>query len=197
MPKLEGTDAGGTYFGGPLQSGDGVILPTASTTPTTSTVFKMYMDSSNDLYWWDGSTAIKLNTTGGSGGAGDLDDAYSNGQTINIDQGAMALTDSTAAAVDSFTITKDGAGSGDVFSLSLDAAVTGRAIALDMNLGIAAEAIFIDAGAGARTASDILVTDDSTGNHSVIDINSSGAGVTVGYDFTGSTMGTVEVRPCL
>jgi hypothetical protein len=85
---------------------------------------------------------------------------------------------------------KTGAGSGNILDVSVDAALTGDAFALDMNLGIAARGIFIDCGAGARTGADIQVNDDSTGAHSVIDINSSGSGATVGFDFVGSFNGS-------
>ena len=188
MAKLIGTDGEGTYFSGPVQSNDGFLITSASTTPTNSSARKLYMDSSDDLYWWDGSSAVKCNASGGSSST--LDAAYEQGQTIDLDRGAIALSDATTGAVHSFSITQTGAKSGNLIDLSVDAVLTGDAIAVDMNLGLASNALFIDNGAGARTGSDILVTDDSTGAHSVIDINSSGAGATVGFDWVGSYTGS-------
>jgi len=112
-----------------------------------------------------------------------LDSAYSIDQTIDVDSGAMALTDSTTWALATLDLTKDGAGSWNVLDISIDAALTGNAIALDMNLGIAAEAIFIDAGAWARTGSDVLVTDNSTWNHSVVNIDKSWSGASIWLDY--------------
>ena len=132
-------------------------------------------------------------TSGGGGTGGGLESAYSVGgdeNDIQVDEGAVTWTDSTTGALNTIEYVKDGAGSGNLLDLAIDAASTGAAIGIDMNLGIAAEALFIDNGGTARTGSDILVTDDSTGNHSVIDINSSGAGATVGFDFTGSYTGS-------
>jgi hypothetical protein len=61
MAKIIGTDGNGSYWSGPIQSDDGLIFPTASTTPTNSAAFKLYMNSSNDLFWWDGTIAKQLN----------------------------------------------------------------------------------------------------------------------------------------
>ncbi len=188
MAKLQGTDGNGTYFSGPVQSNDGFLFTSTSTTPTNSSAYKLYKDASNDLYWWDGSSASQLNDQGGGGGS--LDAAYSNGASIGIDNGPITLTDNTAGSANTFVVNQTGAKSGNIFDVSVDAALTGDVIAIDMNLGIAANAMFIDNGGTARTASDILVTDDSTGAHSVIDINSSGSGASIGLDWTGSYNGS-------
>lgn len=188
MAKLKGTDGEGTYFSGPVQSDDGFLFTSTSTTPTNSSAYKLYKDASNDLYWWDGTTASQLNDQGGGGGS--LDAAYSNGSSISLDAGAITLTDNTAGALNSMAFVQTGAKSGNILDFSVDEAMTGKAIAIDMNLGIAANAIFIDNGATARTGSDILVTDDSTGAHSVIDINDSGSGASIGFDWTGSYNGS-------
>ena len=45
---------------------------------------------------------------------------------------------------------------------------------------IAANAIVIDSGGTARTGADIVFTDDSTGTHICLDINSSGSGASAG-----------------
>jgi hypothetical protein len=169
--------------------GEYIDLTPNSNTPDESSRRFVYVDGSNVLKYWNGSSAISLLGGGGSGAAGSLDSAYSIGTNITIDEGALQLTDATAGTLNTLEIVKTGAGSGNLFDLSVDAALTGKAIALDMNLGIAAVGIYIDAGATARTGSDIQVNDDSTGNHSVIDINASGSGETVGFDFTGSFTG--------
>lgn len=187
MAKLNGTDGGGTYFAGPVQSNDGFLFTSASTAPTNSDAFKLYR-SGTDLYLWDGTTSTQLNDQGGGGGS--LDAAYSNGSSIGLDAGAITLTDNTVGALNSMAFVQTGAKSGNILDFSVDAALTGSAIALDMNLGIAATGIFIDNGGTARTGADILVTDDSTGAHSVIDINSSGSGASIGFDWTGSYNGS-------
>lgn len=181
------TTLGGTYFKGPVQSSKGYVFTSALATPTSGEP-QLYRDASNDLYWWDGSSNEQVN--GGGGQAGSLDAAYSGGQSITLDTGAITLTDNTAGALNSMAFVQNGAKSGNILDFSVDAAMTGNAIALDMNLGIGATGIFIDNGATARTGSDILVTDDSTDAHSVIDINSSGSGASVGFDWTGSYNGS-------
>ena len=180
--KYTHLNIGGTKF---------LRLPLYSTNPSVDLdAGQLIFDTSSlAVKYYDGSNWKTVSISGGGTG-GDLDSAYSNGQSINIDQGAMALSDATAGSLDTFTLVKTGAGSGDVIDISIDAAITGKAIAIDMNLGIAANAIFIDNGATARTGSDLLITDDSTGAHSVIDINSSGSGATVGLDYTGSYNGS-------
>lgn len=59
-----------------------------------------------------------------------------------------------------------------------------------MDQAIAATGILIDSGGTARTGADIQFTDDSTGTHSVIDINSSGSGASTGIDWTDSYNGS-------
>lgn len=168
--------------------GTGLVIPQVETTADL-TDFQIWKDSSDDLFWYDGTSSVKLNSTGGGGGGGTLDEAYENGQSITVDSGPMALVDASTGASDTFTIVKSGTGSGDLVSLSADAAMTGNAIAIDMNLGITAVGIFIDNGGTARTGSDISVTDDSTGTHSVISIASSGSGASTGFDWTDSFNG--------
>jgi hypothetical protein len=119
-----------------------------------------------------------------------MDETYENGRTIDLDRGAVVWTDSTTGALDSMTFVQDGVKSGDIIGIQADAAFTGSAIDIDMNLGLTANALTIDAGAGARTGSDVVVSDDSTGDHSVIDINKSGAGASVGLDYQESYNGS-------
>lgn len=187
-----------------LEDSSGNILwATGTTVPTNSTAGyakgALFIDTdvaagTDSLYQNTGDTSAstfeKVEQAGGGAGVGDLDGVYSNGSAVTVDEGAITLTDSTTGSANTLELVKDGAGSGNMLDLSVDAALTGIAIAVDMNLGIAANALFIDAGGTARTGSDILVTDDSTGDHSVIDINSSGSGATVGFDFTGSNNGS-------
>lgn len=137
------------------------------------------------LYYNSDTGALKVYTgaawttlgSGGGGGGGSLNEAYENGRTITVDTGAVTLTDASTGALNTLQLNKTGAGTGNV-------------LGLDMDAGIAAVGIYIDAGAGARTGSDIQVKDDSTGAHSVIDIDSSGSGASVGFDFTGSYNGS-------
>lgn len=69
------------------------------------------------------------------------------------------------------------------------AAHTGRAINLDMTSAIAATAIHVDNAGSVRTGSDLLVTDDSTGTHNVIEINSSASGASTAFAWTDSYTG--------
>ena len=59
-----------------------------------------------------------------------------------------------------------------------------------MDDAIAANAIVIDSGGTARTGADMVFTDDSTGTHIVLDVNSSGSGASTGYDWTDSYAGS-------
>ena len=136
------------------------------------------------------SGVFTIGSGGGGTALGDLDGVYSNGQEISIDEGPITLTDATTGALNTLVLVKSGAGSGNLLDLGIDAALTGNAVDIDMNLGIAAKAIYIDCGAGARTGSDIAVKDDSTGAHSVIDIDSSGSGASVGLDWQDSYNGS-------
>jgi len=162
---------------------------TNSTDPDTDGEIR-YVDGTGFRFQVEGTVYTIPTSSGGGGSVGTLDGVYENGQTIDLDRGAVAFTDATTGAVHSFSITQTGAKSGNLIDLSVDAAMTGDAIAVDMNLGTTSNALFVDNGATARTGSDILVTDDSTGAHSVIDINSSGSGASVGFDWTGSYTGS-------
>jgi len=138
-----------------------------------------------------GETGVFTLGSGGGGTAlGDLDGVYSNGQEVGIDEGPITLTDATTGALNTLVLVKTGAGSGNMLDLGVDAALTGNAVDIDMNLGVAAKAIYIDCGAGARTGADLQVKDDSTGAHSVIDIDSSGSGASVGLDWADSYNGS-------
>jgi len=160
-----------------------------TTTPTSTNDMLLYRRSSG-LRFWDGTTEYNL-LTSVSGSVGDLNGVYENGSTITVDEGAIVLNDGQATA-NTLTATKTGTGSGHIFSLKFeDAANTAaRAIYIDMDDGIAAEGIEIDSGGTARTGSDLIFTDDSTGAHSIIDINSSGSGASIGLDFTGTFSGS-------
>lgn len=128
--------------------------------------------------------------SGGGGGSGSLDDSYNAGSTITMDSGAITLNDATTGANNDITITKTGAGSGNLVDLNLNAAVTGSAIDLDMDQGLAAKGIYIDCGAGARTGKDVDVKDDSTGTHSVFNIEKTGSGASTGFDWQDSAAGS-------
>ena len=160
---------------------------TSSSNPFDSSSDGLYVNTSNQLVF---SHQGSVTTLGGSGAAVSLDTAYGNGASITMDNGALTLNDSTSSTANAFTINKSGAGSGDVFEITMSAAHTGRAINLDMNTAIAAVAIHIDNSTDARTATDLLVTDDSSGNHNVIEINHSGTGEGVGFAWTDSRSGS-------
>jgi len=184
------------------RSGNYAMLA-AATTPTDSLAgiatgciwINTSGGSNTTMYVNEGSSTSSTwkalrTTTGGGGGSTDLDGAYSNGQTITVDEGTIALTDATTGALDTLSINKTGAGSGDLIQLTGGAAATGAFVKMTMGTAIAAQGLYLDCSAGARTGSDIFVNDDSTAAHSVIDINSSGAGATIGFDWTGSYVGS-------
>lgn len=138
--------------------------------------------------------AISTSATSGGGAIG-LDSSYSLGEnTVTMDEGALTLNDATAGATDTVVINKTGAtATGNAFEINVNANVNTafNAIAIDMNTGIAGEAIFIDNGGTARTGSDILVTADSSGNHSVFDVDESGSGDTIVLDIAQAGSGDV------
>lgn len=153
----------------------------------------LWMES-DGIHWSYNGTEyyITASYSGGSGGTalGDLDGVYSNGRAVTLDEGAIALTDATTGTANSLEFTISGAKSGNVIDVGVGAALTGNVVDIDMNLGIAAGAIYIDNGATARTGADLKVKDDSTGAHSVIDIDSSGSGASIGFDWTDSYNGS-------
>src|SRR3990167_669261 len=161
---------------------------TSSSNPFNSTSDGLYVNASNQLVF---SSQGSATTLGAAGGGNSLDAAYGAATpTITMDNGALTLNDSTDGTANTLTIAKSGAGSGDVFEITMSAAHTGRAINLDMNAAIGAVALHIDSSSDARTAADIQFTDNSTGAHSTLDLNKSGAGAGVGFDWTDSYNGT-------
>jgi hypothetical protein len=192
-----------TYYPHGVNAGDGLILEVQTAEPTESS-YALAVGSgltgmglwaeSDGLHWSYNGTeySITQSYSGGGGGSavGDLDGVYSNGRTVTLDEGAISLTDATTGALNSLEFTLTGAKSGNVIDVGVNAAITGNVIDIDMNLGIASGAIYIDNGATARTGADLKVKDDSTGAHSVIDIDSSGSGASVGLDWTDSYNGS-------
>lgn len=177
--------------GGSTSTTKGLRIPNLASNPSSPNTGDLYYNTaSGQLKVYDGSSWDDASAEGGGGGSSNLDTAYSIGQTITVDEGAIALTDASTGALHTMSFTQTGVKSGNILDFSVDAAMTGDAIALDMNTGVAARGIFIDNGATARTGADILVTCDSTGAHSVIDINASGAGASIGFDWTGSYNGS-------
>jgi hypothetical protein len=174
----------------------GTTVPTAATSGYAKGCLFIKTDAADGtqgLYQNKGlstSCSFELIQPGGGGGGGSLDDAYDTGSTITMDAGPITLNDATAGTSNDIVIVKTGAGSGNLIDLSVDAALTGAAIAIDMNLGIAAPGITLDNGGTARTGADFAVTADSTGAHSVIDINASGSGACIGFDYQNSYNGS-------
>ena len=148
----------------------------------------LYVNTSGDLVYANAGTTTVLGS--GGGGVASLDGAYDQGRTITVDAGEVLFADSTSAAAHTLAINKTGAGSGNQIDIDITAASTGNAIDINFGTGVASGGIHFNANGDARTGADILVTDDSTGAHSVIDINSSGSGATIGFDFVGSYLGS-------
>ena len=156
--------------------------------PTSANDMVLYRVS-NSLRFWDGSTEYNL-LTSVSGSVGDLNGVYENGRLVTVDEGPIVLTDATTGALDTLRITTSGAKSGDALEFLFTGASTGRGIYLDMDQAITAVGISIDSGGTARTGADIQFTDDSTGTHICIDINSSGSGASTGLAWNDSFNGT-------
>lgn len=166
------------------QTSDAFIKLASLTSAPSTTTGKLY--NLNGVLYFE-STSLEA---GGGGSSGGFDSVYNNGEnSITMDEGAITFTDATTGAANMLALVKSGAGSGNMLDVAVSAALTGNVIDIDMDSGIAAKAIYIDDGAGARTGADIQVKDDSTGAHSVIDIDSSGSGASVGLDWTDSYNG--------
>ncbi len=186
---------------------DQIQLVPRSSAPSDSTLAngRIYHDSSDDnLYVRAGGAWVDLTATGGGGGVtGSLDDSYSIGRTVTVDEGAITLNDATAGAGLTLQINKTGAGSGNVLdlvgtaafsgqmlSLSADAAITGNLTNIDCNLAIAANGIYLDNGATARTGTDFYDYADSTDAHTCFYVDGVGSGAAIGYYFHGSYNGS-------
>src|SRR3990167_11530144 len=87
---------------------------TANPLANDSTGRGLYVNSSNELVFWDGTTITTLGSAG-EGGGGSLDASYSDGHTITVDDGATVFNDSTAGAANIIEFNKSGAGSGSLF----------------------------------------------------------------------------------
>jgi len=196
-----------TNKAGGIRAKAGLVLGILTSEPTATesenystyvgaglTNFGGFWMESDGLHWSYNGTEKSITASysgGGSGtGVGDLDGVYSNGRLVTLDEGAIVFTDATTGALDSMSFVQSGAKSGNMLDLSVDAVLTGIALNIDMNLGVAAGGIYIDDGGGARTGADIKVKDDSTGTHSVIDIDKSGAGASTAIDITSSYAGS-------
>lgn len=159
-----------------------------TTTPTSANDMLLYRRS-NSLRFWDGASEYNL-LTSVAGSVGSLDGVYDNGRTITVDSGPIVLNDATTGALNTLEINKTGAGSGNLIDVDLTAAFTGNVVNLDMGSGVAAIGIVIDSEGGARTGVDLLFTDDSTAAHSTIQINKSGAGASIAFEYVGSYNGS-------
>src|SRR3990167_5965443 len=181
MPTPNGS---GTKFPHGVHVGPALELDAATSAPAITTN-KVYFV--NGVLYADG---VSLEASGGPGGGASLDEVYQNGRTVTVNLGALIFNDATSAAANTFEFNKSGAGSGNILDFDFSAAFTGAVLNIDFGSAIAASGIVLDSEAGARTGADILVTDDSTGAHSVIDLNKSGSGATVGFDYQESFNGS-------
>lgn len=153
---------------------------TVAPSVTTSRLYNL-----NGVLYFDG---VNLETGGGSGG-GSLNEAYENGSTITLDTGAIIFNDATTGAANSLEFNKTGAGSGNILDFDFSAAFTGNVLNIDFGSAVAAVGIVFDAEGGARTGADLLFTSDGSEAHSLLDINQSGSGASIAFDWTGSYNG--------
>lgn len=173
------------------QTSDAFIKLASLSSAPSSTTSKLY--NLNGVLYFE-STSLEAT---GSGGAGSLDDAYSNGRAITLDEGAITLTDATAGTAQMLTIVKSGAGSGNMIDVAVSAALTGNVLDVDMDAGLGAKAIYIDAGAGTRTADLIDVKHDGAGNTDVFNVTATNTGTgsifDINMDGAGSTDGVFNI----
>ena len=136
----------------------------------------------NVLRRWTGSAWTNADTGGTAGATGGLNAVYSlSDNSVTLDEGAITLT--SAAAGNMLVFVKGDTGAGNLIDVTLSAAFAGNVIDLTMDSGIAAGAIYIDDGASARTGAEFYVKDDSTGNHTIVDIVKTGSGATTGFSY--------------
>lgn len=149
----------------------------------------LYINSSNQLVYWNKTSAAVVS---GTSTAGSMDAGYDLGQTITVDNGAIVLNDASVGAANVLEFNKTGAGSGNILDFDFTAAFTGNVLNLDMGSAVAAVGMVIDSEGGARTGTDLLFTDDSTGaSHYNIVVNKSGAGTGgIAFTYTGSYNGS-------
>src|SRR3990167_10100567 len=70
-----------------------------------------------------------IGSEGGGGGGGSLNGAYEAGRTIEVDSGAITITDAQSTA-HTFDIDKTGTGSGDIFNIKFENAQESTSIVL-------------------------------------------------------------------
>lgn len=127
---------------------------------------------------------------GGAGGSATMNQVYEGGRLVSVDSGTIVYTDATTGSLDTLRITTSGTKTGDAIEFLMTGASTGRVLQLDMDAAIAAVGIHIDSGGGARTGDDLRFTDDSTGTHSIFNINKSGSGASTAIDYQESFNGS-------
>ena len=164
------------------------VSKTSNPLTNDSTGWGLYINSSDQLVYWNKSTASVLGT--GGGGAVSFDGAYDQGQTVTVDNGAVVFNDASSGAANVLDINKSGAGSGNLVDVDITAAFTGNVVDISYGTGIAAQGIVFVSTTDARTGADIVFTDTSTAAHSNIDINAAGSGAAIAFDYTGSYNGS-------
>lgn len=123
------------------------------------------------------------------GGAG-TGDGFSANMANNLAGTAFLASVAGVRVDDTVKLTSTSTGADNLIGAYLNGAATGKVVNIDMNLGITAVGYYLDNGGTARTGADFQVEADSTGAHSVIDIDDSGSGATTGFDFQGSYNGS-------
>jgi hypothetical protein len=139
------------------------------------------------------SGVFTVGSGGGGGVVGSLDNAYSIGQDITVDEGAITLIDATAGTLNTFEIIKSGAGSGNLIDVAVNTTFTGNVIDIDLNAGVGSKGLYIDGGGGARTADMVDLKFDGTGNADAVYIASTctGSGAVFDIDMNGTLTGQV------
>src|SRR3990167_8506307 len=94
------------------------VSKTSNPLANDSTGWGLYVNSSDELVFWNKTSTTTLGSAS-QGGGGSLDASYSDGHTITVDDGATVFNDATSAAANVLDINKSGAGSGNLVDVDI------------------------------------------------------------------------------
>ena len=111
-----------------------------------------YNSTTSRLRLADGAGAWNEYVPGGPAGV-TMDDSYSLGHAVTVDDGEITYNDATAGAAHTLAINKSGAGSGNLVDVDISAAHTGNVFDVEYTgaaTGNVLDVLFTNAGAGAQ-----------------------------------------------
>lgn len=134
----------------------------------------------------------KISTSGGWV-TGSLDNAYSIGREVGVDEWAVVRNDATAGALNTMEFTKSWAGTGNIIDVAVSTTFTWNVFDVDMNAGVGAKAIYLDGGNATRTADLIDVKHDGDGDVDVFNVTATNTGSWAIFDINMWGTATGEV----